>query len=194
MYKHCNTEGSALRQKQIEHCLLRIMQNTPYSQITIGDVCQAAGISRKSFYRYFGSKDDCLHALIDHAVLEASGAYMDDGSVGSSPNRVFEHYFSYWKGMRQLLDALCQNQMTNALFERSMLCVTQEELEFRNYLNADQYDDAYEQILFIVSGITGLILNWHLSDYQKTPAQMSATVGRLLANSLMPGSIHSKKS
>lgn len=185
MYRHCNTEESARRQRQFEYCLLELMQTIPYPQITIGDICQKVSLSRKSFYRYFGSKDGCLHALIDHCILEASGAYLADDSSENDPRRVFEHYFAYWKQMRPLLEALCQNNLTNCLFERSMLCVTQEELEFRNYLNADNRGDAYEQMLFIVSGITGLIINWHLTGYQKSPAQMAATTDRLLSRSLI---------
>lgn len=194
MYKHCNTEESALRQKQIEHCLLEIMQTMPYTQITISDICALAEISRKSFYRYFGSKDDCLHALIDHCILEASGAYLTDNSPLETQALIFEHFFKYWKAMKPLLDALFQNDMANILFERSMICVTQEELDFRNHFNTDLYDDSYEQVLFIVSGITGLILNWHLSGYKKTATQLSATVDRLLGNGRISDHKHEKKS
>lgn len=194
MYKHCNTEESARRQKQLEHCLLQLMQTTPYIQITIGDICQLAGISRKSFYRYFGSRDGCLHALVDHTILEASAAYLTSSAPMDGQSRIFEHYFSYWKQMRPLLDALCHNQLANCLFERSLRCVMQEEFEFRNYLNSDNQNDAFEQTLFIVSGITGLIINWHLSDYQKTPAQMASILDRLLAKSLLIPSSYTKKS
>ena len=49
MYKHCNTEDSARRQRQLEQYLLELMEDVPYSGITIGQICQQAGISRKSF-------------------------------------------------------------------------------------------------------------------------------------------------
>lgn len=185
MYKHCNTEESAQRQKQIEHCLLQMMQIVPYGQITISDVCHLAGISRKSFYRYFGSKDDCLHALIDHSILGAAAAYLRNDALAGSDRRIFEHYFLHWKSSHQLLEALCQNQLTNLLFERSLLIATQEELEFRNYLNPSQNNDTFEQMLFLICGITGLIINWHLSGYQKTPAQMASVVERMIGNALL---------
>ena len=70
MYKHCNTEESAQRQRQLEQCLLVLMKERLLPQITIGDICEQAGISRKSFYRYFSSKDGALHALIDHTLLD----------------------------------------------------------------------------------------------------------------------------
>lgn len=186
MYKHCNTEEGALRQRQIENCLMDLMLTVPYSQITVGDICEKAGLSRKSFYRYFGSKEGCLHGLIDHCILDSHRAYHADPISADDQAKVLECYFIYWQQNNPLLEALCRNEMANRLLERSMLCVTQEELEFRNFLNADNQDDAFEQALFIVSGITGLIIHWHMSGYQKSAAQMASVTGRLLAKKLMP--------
>lgn len=185
MYKHCNTEEGARRQRQIENCLMELMQTVPYIKITVGDICEKAGLSRKSFYRYFGSRDDCLHGLIDHCILDAHRAYPEDPATEDDQAKVLECYFTYWKQMHPLLEALCRNQMADRLLERSMLCVTQEELEFRNFLNADNQDDAFEQALFIVSGITGLIIHWHMSGYRRTAAQMAAVTDQLLAKKLM---------
>lgn len=180
MYKHCSTEESALRQRQFENCLLELMHQTPYSQITIGDLCDRMQLSRKSFYRYFGSKEDCLHALIDHSVMEFSSLYLPDDDL--SQKDLYEHYFSYWKKLSPLLTALCQNQLSACLFERTMLCITEEEQEFRNFLRSYGHEDSYEQTLFVVCGITGILINWHHSGYRKTPDQMAATVERLMHN------------
>lgn len=183
MYKHCNTEESARRQRQFEHCLMEMMRTVPYVQITIGDLCQEVGRSRKSFYRYFGSKEDCLHALIDHSIMEFSSHYLPDDLHGKPSSTLYEHYFSYWKQMYPLLEALCQNQLVEVLFERNMLCITQEEHELFNYMCQSARDDAYEQILFIVSGLTGILINWHSTGYQKSPAQMALTMERLISGS-----------
>jgi len=183
MYRSCNTEESVRRQRQIENCLLELMLTVPYHQITVGDICEKAELSRKSFYRYFSSREGCLHGLIDHCLLESHQAYHSEPVTAEDQVTVLECIFSYWKRNHSFLEALCRNQLTNQLLERSMLRVTQENLEFRNFLNADNQDDAYEQALFIISGITGLIIHWHLSGYRKTPAQMAILTNRLLTKS-----------
>ena len=180
MYQHCSTEESALRQREFENCLLELMTQAPYSQITISDICQRVGLSRKSFYRYFGSKEDCLHALIDHSIMEFSSVYLPDSAI--SQRDLYEYYFRYWKGLSPLLTALCQNQLTTCFFERTMLCMGKEEHELRHFLQVHSRDDSYEQILFMVCGITGILINWHNSGYRKTPAQMASTVDRLIQN------------
>lgn len=185
MYKHCSTEESVRRQRQIEQYLLDLMHTVPYTRITVGDLCRTAEISRKTFYRYFGSKEDCLHGLIDHSLLDASEAYLADNYPNSGIRRILEHYFTYWQQSRLLLEALFQNQLTNVLFDRSMLLMVREDLEYRNLLHYAPCDDAPEQLIFIITGIMGLILNWHISGYRKSAAQMAATVEHLLANSLI---------
>ena len=72
MYKTCNTEESVLRQQQLEDCLLKNMLQKSYGEISVSDLCEQAGISRKSFYRYFGNKDGCLCALLDRVLINAS--------------------------------------------------------------------------------------------------------------------------
>ena len=53
-------------------------------RVNILDVCQTAGISRGTFYRYFSSQDDLLDAFSRHrrdrfhaALIEATAPYAD---------------------------------------------------------------------------------------------------------------------
>ena len=184
MYKHCNTDDSARRQRQIENCLLEMMKTTPYSQITIGDICLKIGLSRKSFYRYFSSKDGCLHSLLDHCILTAASACIIDTPETPSLVPAFERYFASWKQMSPLLEALCQNRLTTTLFERTLLCMTRNNPELASYFSINRSVDFHEQLLFIVCGTLSLVLNWHHSGYQKTPQEMACTLNHLLKHSL----------
>ena len=68
MYKLCKTEQSALRQRELEEGLLKTMSVHHYDDISVSDLCQQMDIPRKSFYRYFSSKDGALFALIEKTV------------------------------------------------------------------------------------------------------------------------------
>ena len=78
MYKLCKTERSALRQKEIESALLEIIKKKPYNDVTITELCDKLEMPRKTFYRYFESKDDALYALIEHTLTQYSG-FKGDG-------------------------------------------------------------------------------------------------------------------
>ena len=179
MYKHCTTEESVQHQRQLEGCLLQLMQTLPYSQITITHICDHAGISRKSFYRYFGSKEDCLHALVDHSIIDGASHYLPEHTDHPQSHALYQRFFYYWRQMAPLLDVLSRNNMDICLAERMMRYVDQEERDFHYYLGGSM-DDSYEQILFMVSGLIGLIFHWHGTGFQKSPSQMATIMESII--------------
>ena len=121
MYKLCKTEQSAQRQRQLEEGLLKVMGNTSYDEISVSDLCQQMEIPRKSFYRYFTSKDGALHALIDHTLMEFE-AFDELYKVGEKRTlqRDLEKFFLFWIRRKPLLDALQRSSLSGALIERAI--------------------------------------------------------------------------
>lgn len=180
MYKHCATEESVRRQRQLEDCLLELMLTVEYPHITVGDICDRAGIARKSFYRYFSSKDGCFYALLDHAIIDGASYYLPNHNDDQSGGAIYERFFRYWKEQRRLLDALDRNAMGLHLVQRMMAYISQEEHEFRLFLQR-QESDARERSLFYVGGIMTLVLDWHKTGYQKSILQMARILSGLIA-------------
>ena len=179
MYKYCATEESARRQRQLEHCLQELMLTENYPQITISQICDRAGISRKSFYRYFTSKEGCLYALLDHAIFDGAAYYIPDHRAGHSNQLIYERFFSYWKQNATLLDALDQNSMGQLLAERMLAYSIQEEQEFRSFFR-EQADESSERSVFYISGIIGLILTWHKNGFNKSATQMAKILSDMI--------------
>jgi AcrR family transcriptional regulator len=44
-----------------------------YGATTIADICQAAGVSRATFYELFKDKEDCFHAAMELSLADAMG-------------------------------------------------------------------------------------------------------------------------
>ena len=86
VYKICHSEESSRRQRELEQGLLAAMERLPYARITLTELCRELQVPRKTFYRYFPTKDDCLLALIDHTLADCndvaltgwSGRALDD--------------------------------------------------------------------------------------------------------------------
>lgn len=172
MYKYCATEESVRRQRQLEQCLQELMLTEHYSQITISQICDRAGISRKSFYRYFSSKEGCLYALLDHAIFDGAAFYLPDHLNSTSTRQNYERFFTYWKEKASLLDALARHSMGQLLTERMLNYSIQEEQEFR-YLFGTLAHESSERSIFYICGIIGLILIWHKNGFNKSAAQMA---------------------
>ena len=179
MYKHCATEESARRQRQLEGCLHELMLAESYPQITISNICDRAGVSRKSFYRYFSSKEGCLYALLDHAIFDGASFYLPEPAGVQSTRLAYEHFFSYWKEKALLLEALDKNALSLLLAERMIAYTVQEEREF-HYLFREQRNESSERSIFYISGIVGLILTWYRSGFSKSPSQMAAILSDMI--------------
>lgn len=175
MYRQCTTAESAERQQQLIQSLLDLMGTMDYSRITVADICSRVGVTRKTFYRYFDCKDDCLFALLDQ-VIRGFADYYPHASTTPRPSREFlEHYFAYWKQQRPLMDILCRNQLTAHLYERTALGIQQA-------YPAEESGLEFAQIVFMICGTTGMIISWHVTGYRETAEQMAAAVAQLISN------------
>ena len=179
MYKHCTSEAGALRQRNLEQCLLELMTERPLEQITVGDISARAGISRKSFYRYFDSKDSCLLALLDRAIMNGPTYCIPEPGSRSPSLDTCCRVFEYWQTQRPLLDAMFRNGQGEQILQRAVRCILEEEPEYARIMGV-RAEDVLEEIVFTVSGGIGLIFTWHQTNYQKTPGQMGAILYRLM--------------
>ncbi|MGN1279257.1 MAG: TetR/AcrR family transcriptional regulator [Limosilactobacillus sp.] len=53
----------------IKECFLELIQQMPYSQITVTKLCRTADLSRSTFYLHFNTITDVLNAVLDDALL-----------------------------------------------------------------------------------------------------------------------------
>ena len=178
MYKHCNTEESARRQRQLEQCLLELMEEIPYNAITVNQICEQAGISRKSFYRYFENREDCLCALLDHTIMDGVSYYLPDGRLDFSEPDFCIRICEYWQRQTPLLDALEKNGLSLHLLQRIVRYILVEEPDYARHIGIPQ-DYAMEHAVYTIGGLMGLILTWHHEGYQKTAVQMGQILHQL---------------
>lgn len=185
MYKQCTSEVTAKRQRNLENCLLELMRTTSYDKIAVGDLCALAGVPRGMFYRYFDCKQDALHALIDHTLLE----FVTDVvfSQKSDPEDRFgmENVLDYWKTQEPLLDVLTRNQKESLLFERSIICCTEDAHLLTPYLVNAGHAAEPEVMAFCINGILSAILIWYRSGYAKSTEEMASMLCKLLAGPIV---------
>lgn len=185
MYKQCNSEVTAKRQRHLENCLLELMQADSYEKIAVGDICKLAGVPRGMFYRYFDSKKDALDALIDHTLLD----FLTDVVFVNKPDvedRLgMESVLNYWKTQHPLLCALTQNRQEALLLERSIICCINDNHLLIPYLAKAGHSTEPEVIAFCINGVLSTILIWHRSDYAKSTEEMAEILRKLLTSPII---------
>jgi len=190
MYKQCTTEQSAARQRQLEQGLLELMLKKHYEEFSVSDLCEVLGIPRKSFYRYFSSKEGALFALIDHALMDydVKISRWETESQGELLHRMQE-VFSYWVEHRALLDALGKSGLSGILIQRAMEFAREREImpDFLQILDGRLREYG---TMFTVCGLMTMIVQWHQDGFAKSPEAMAELTIQLLTQPLF--SVHRK--
>lgn len=178
MYRKCTTEISVLHQKQVADSLLQLMQQIPYEDITVTQLCQTAGVSRRIFYHLFSNKTGALQALVDHKILDIE-------SYGRDISNESLRFFCYWKDQKAFLDALRENGMSGLLLERMISIALTEDYDILYWLKSHGWsNNSQEVIIFGLSGLMGLVYSWYFSGYQQDPKEMAALMDQIIRSYL----------
>ena len=188
MYKMCKTEHSAARQRALEIGLLKAMKTCRYESVSVSDLCDQLQIPRKSFYRYFSSKDGALQAMVDHTLME-----FEDYTMGLWAGRTrtmqqdLEGFFLFWKNHRDFLDALAYSNLGGMLIERAVAYSLTEDIMPRRFLPDDDAQMQRQIVIFGVCGMLSMVLTWHSEGFRTPPGEMARFAARILSQPLFPG-------
>ena len=187
MYKLCKTEQSTKRQRAIENALLDLMSKKQFQEISITELCEKLSMPRKTFYRYFDSKEDTLYALIEHTMSEYQ-------SFPASPNHEglrtltgeIENYYKFWICHKPLLDALHRNNMLEKILEVSVSFPVKDMVSLKKFL-PDDSEWAREKIFkFAVCGLCFQMIDWYKSGFKTSISDMARISCRTLSKPLFP--------
>ena len=184
MYKICQTEQSIRRQRELEQGLLRLMLRRNYEDLTVKDLCDEMALPRKSFYRYFSSKEGVLYALIDHTLAD----FFMMPTVGNKSRGTaigdLDLYFLFWYEKRELLDALHRSGLSGILVERATNFALQEGHMPRQFKKM-RLDIQTLAMAFSVTGLMAMILQWHRDGFQTSPDEMTKLATEILTSPLL---------
>ncbi len=186
MDKNCVTAAAAWRQRQIEDCLLRSMQSTHYSQISVSDLCRQAGISRKAFYRYFGSKDSCMQALLNRVIMDIWTFSAEDIMSDTSAARqaAISRSIEYWMRHNDLLQLLDRNNLLDSYIKQCVQHILREEYWVVRILKRLNDPDEADTLTFVLCGTVSLLVKWSREGWPKSEEEMHEILFRLLCRPL----------
>lgn len=176
MYSKCASEKSAEQQRRLETALAELMGKQLFETISISELCRVTGLSRKTFYRLYDTKADLVYAMIDHALLDAA-TYIPDASV--APGGVHK-FLAYWKSRQDLLDALQNNRASALLSQQAVIHVMTEAPELMRSFGAEDRAHGRELMVFYISAIFALVLDWHSRGFDRSIDDLSRTIMELL--------------
>lgn len=117
---YCGTNKTALQsQRQIADAMMVILREKPFSQITVSELCKAAGISRQTFYTLFTSRENVMVFTLQ--------ANCGEGPELSAPKRpacrgdmlrwLCRGYSEYMLRNQALIRLLVENHIDHLLYD-----------------------------------------------------------------------------
>lgn len=166
MYKVCKTEKSAERQKLFQTTLLNMMKKEKYHDITVTDLCKEMEIPRKTFYRYYGTLEDVLNAILDEALVESF--------LNLEIKADLAGFFGYWQKKKELLDVLEKSGLSSILVNRIYEKIS---MDVDNSMKVGSVD--YLRYSGYISAIMTILLAWHHTGMQQSVNEMSDLVAQM---------------
>jgi len=182
MYKLCQNNHSASRQRQLEQGLLALMLEKNYEDISISDLCNRMQIPRRAFYRYFSSKDGALYAMLDHCLIDF---YMEEPvDPGSPALGDLKHFFLFWKQHSDLLEALNKSNLAGIMIQRATV-LAQQEGKLPQPIESLPDDVRQIAMTFTVSGLMSMVFQWHLQGYRVSTSEITKLAVSMLTKPLL---------
>lgn len=153
--------------------LLQLMQSKSYSQITIKDITEKAGVSRLTFYRHFETKEDILKKHLDILFDQ----YQHDLSQQhiKTLEEALAMCFAYWKQNQDNILAFINNDLASLLYAPFIHFF---ETILEQYHYVDQY--TLNQKAFLTGGLYFAMINYISQDQDISPEKTAANIFQLL--------------
>jgi len=183
MYKECKSPSSSKRQEEIAHCFSEILNEMPYENITITQLCKRINIPRNTLYRYFTGKEAILQYLLEDTLIKLLKASIQ--IEGKKTSNITEH-LAYWlKNYRQydhLWSLVYYGEKHNMMITQMIkYYVKLADPSFKEDFNNLQT----KQIIFLAYGLQGILDVWKHTGYEQSEKEVAKQLYKLFQTPML---------
>lgn len=147
-----NNPSAKRSQSELSQAFLRLLNQYPFSEITITMICQEALISRQTFYQIFENKEEIIKYLITNDYSDFEEGILKRQNI--SLEEFAEYTFSFFFNKKTLLNLLIKNHLQHFFIEEIQNKLTKVLRLFKSD-NIKLEDSTYA---FFVGGLSAMIL------------------------------------
>ena len=116
---YCGNNKTALAsQRHISEAMMRLIQEKPFSQISVSELCREAGISRQTFYTLFTSRENVVvFTLQAHYCDAPQMADYGERDHADSLKALCRIYSEYMQNNQRLIKLLVDNHIDYLLYD-----------------------------------------------------------------------------
>lgn len=117
---YCGTNKTALQsQRQIADAMMALLGEKPFSQVTVSELCKAAGISRQTFYTLFTSRENVMVFTLQANCCDGPEIAVPEHADGKGELLYWlcRSYSAYILRNRGLIKLLVDNRIDYLLYD-----------------------------------------------------------------------------
>lgn len=163
----------ALRSREwLTNALLELMKDKPFHEISISEIAEKADLSRRTFYRFFSSKEEviCFHL----GTIWRTGALQFSADKDHSYFHTIRWYLELWYEHKDLALLLYRNDLISLLLQEYNHLFHEVYLMRKgNYPLAKQPEAMKYALSYSIGGLTNILWQWAGDGMQKSPEEIA---------------------
>lgn len=175
-------ERTMEKKEIIENTLLEMMQQLPYEQISVMQIVQRLGVSRRTFYRNFPSKDACFCSLTDRII---QNLYLKMHDSHPHAQSMYQVYFAYWYKNQDFLRCVLRNNLKDVFANRFCHHARTEERVFLQRISSPIAGCDEDILQFYSQGTVAILINWARRDFDTSVENMARKMERVIYRPLI---------
>jgi AcrR family transcriptional regulator len=165
-------------QRWLTETLIELMEEKPYEEISIMDICKKADLSRQTFYNYFDSKDELFRYLLRSMYSDKLSSLKE---IPSS-NEAISAFVSVVKENPRIVNAIVKNNMGNLVSAEIFKSIT----HFLNKFIPDfEYQADFSYHVVLLSGaLTHFMLYYARNNKELSEEAMTKILETFLSGKI----------
>jgi AcrR family transcriptional regulator len=163
--KTAKPNRQVLRTKSwIFEAVMLLMEEKPYSKITVSDITEKAGIARQTFYRNYNDKDDVVFEYMMN-TFNAEMLNIETVKKSDEQNKIvfiFDHKYMV-KNQKILKKILSVSDIKNRIFQDMQEYPMSLIKHYKGKLSAEEYLIGRYKLCYQITGFLSLFFDWFIN-------------------------------
>lgn len=143
--------------------LKKLMNKKPFAKISVGDICEACGMNRKSFYYHFRDKYDLVNWIFDTEFIEAASSN-DYETWWQFLESIFLYFYKEQDFYRHALQITGQNSFQDYFKQKVQPVLA---VFAKGYLDENEKSQIF--ISFFTDAFIAFIIGWLVDGTKQFP-------------------------
>lgn len=167
-------QANMLAKECIVTALVQLLEEKPFSAITISELTERAGVSRMTYYRNYHAKEDIFEIYLEDVLehyKEDVKKLMLKGNYYDKENMI--HYFLYLKKHKRFLRCLMKNGFGH------LILATVNKYVMATWYQPDDGIEQYYTLQAFAGTLFNLYLAWSSNGMKESPEKMAEILQKI---------------